>query len=71
MAKKTVKIEKKNEPLEEKPKEQKVKLSLGQKDRLRKKRKRIREYLEKNCPRIHPTNQIKVLMNHFAHSQVK
>ncbi|KAJ0605275.1 hypothetical protein HanHA300_Chr02g0061211 [Helianthus annuus] len=33
--------------MEEKPKEQKVKLSQGQKDRLRKKRKKAREYLEK------------------------
>ncbi|KAJ0498132.1 hypothetical protein HanHA89_Chr13g0518991 [Helianthus annuus] len=43
--KKSVKVEEK--PKEQKKKEQKVKLSQGQKDRLRKKRKKAREYLER------------------------
>ena len=49
--------------------EKKVKLSQGQKDRLRKKRKKAREYLEKFCPRVHRTDRIRVLMNHFPRLQ--
>ncbi|MFS7977453.1 hypothetical protein Hanom_Chr10g00904131 [Helianthus anomalus] len=45
MAKKPVKV--KEKPKEQKVQEKKVKLSQGQKNRLRKKRKKVREYLER------------------------
>ncbi|MFS8017336.1 hypothetical protein Hanom_Chr15g01379151 [Helianthus anomalus] len=45
MARKPAKVDEK--PKEQKVQEQKVKISQGQKDRLRKKRKKAREYLER------------------------